>query len=981
MKRTAIRPLSEQSDEEKMVILKIVAHQNLGQKWQYYRKIKDAGKSGKLFKEKSLFKEMKATQSALKFTSKNALRLYNLAYQNCVKEIKSFAITDEVFPELPDESDDSAVKAMIPEQDAVIIAWTPLKFLLTSKQLREKGQASERHTEGLIAKLIFKVAGFYAVPENWNNRKLSFYLDRINKDSSYPEVAQKLEPLKKDLYTFTEEFEQIKFGQAVLAKDTTGDADAFDDAMEIDSFEAQVKTLYWHSFIYKAIESFLFRYYLTMVSSTVSIHAIRYLSTIFEPAITHAIDMSVLFDGSFDTEISKKRFRKPFVDLLEKKAAEAPTKNIKTRQGIFEIYNYNLPLLSQHGVPFEINKDFDSSSYWWQFIEKEILGKNRFDLDRELSHTSYNKLAQNITAIEQLNKNLAQEKTKCTAELSDLKDEINGLKQEINALSTAHKDANPEAEQKQLALKREQIEKQLQETDNEIKKLREVEKEIVNSEKQLAQERDSLLAEENGLKKTETELKEAVKSGKTEEADDKLKAVSEKLRAVSTKRNGEIKPEFERAQAKHTEILKKLATLEQAILKQKKQKEQLTEEQTAFEEKESQYQDSRNKIVNALKNTEKTLATDSKTIVGIEQRIVANKAEIADFQEKRQTVLAETRQKIEELNHPKTRTFVLMYILTLLITSSQKRKEAWLKVLERFKQRLISDHKLAQNRVEEIKKESKKKLREMAKKSSKLKSLKQTRAVEDFAEEMDRYQQSTDQKCKQILVYAKQEADIQKQRITRLFQKISQDKKRHNALPARRMVDLILRMEEGDRFKAEFMSYLIQDIAQKYHENLTPLYSNMFGIFRPTLLNKVGLIQALNRSSDANGVKLELSPEEHKGFNGIINGIKDNLKKHKPDIFDSQVKIHAVSVTIDRLLDIKIDSASLKLILEMNFSLPKNPKAFRLNPALIKRILELNHIMTPVPENSLIMEGKENEKNPANKINTSLLKKLSNDSA
>jgi len=142
--------LPDQSDQEKMVLLKIAAHQYLGQKWQYFKKIKVADQSSKLFKEKSLLQEMKATQSALKFTSKNALRQYNLAYQNCMKEIKSFAVTDEGFPELPDESDEKAVKAMIPELDSVIISWTPLKFLLPAKQIREKGTASERHTDGLI---------------------------------------------------------------------------------------------------------------------------------------------------------------------------------------------------------------------------------------------------------------------------------------------------------------------------------------------------------------------------------------------------------------------------------------------------------------------------------------------------------------------------------------------------------------------------------------------------------------------------------------------------------------------------------------------------------------------------------------------------------------------------------------------------------------------------------------------------------------
>jgi len=296
-------------------------------------------------------------------------------------------------------------------------------------------------------------------------------------------------------------------------------------------------------------------------------------------------------------------------------------------------------------------------------------------------------------------------------------------------------------------------------------------------------------------------------------------------------------------------------------------------------------------------------------------------------------------------------------------------------VLERFKQRLLSDHQLAQNRVEEIKKESQKKLREMSKKASKLKGLKQTAAVKDFEGEMEVYRQGIDQKCKQILVYAKQETALQKNRITRLFEKISLDRKRSNALSARRIVDLISQMEDGERFKAEFSAFLIQNIAQKYHDNLKPFYKSVIGVLRPILLNKVGLIQALNRT-DPNNAILTLNPEEQTKFNSIIDGFKTNLRVNKQDIFESQVKIHAVSATIDDLLQIKIDTQSLKLILEIGFSPSTSPQASRLNPNIAQKLLELNHISSPVPENNLIIEGKENEKNPANRINTPLLKKL-----
>ena len=1014
LKSRQVKLLQEQSDPEKMYLLKLAAHQFLGQKWIYYKKIKSAGKSGKLLKEKSLFKEMKATQSALKFTSKNAIRMYILAYQNCVNEIKKFAVTEEVFPELPDETDDTVIKSMIPELDAVTIGWTPLKFLLPTKQLREKGTASERHTEGLITKLFFKVAGFYSVPENWDPRKLSFYMDRIDKDSSYPDVAQKLEPLKKDLLTFSAEFEQFKFGQAVLSKDTTDDTDAFDDAMEIESFDGQLQTLYWHSFIYKAIESFVLKYYLTLVSSAVSVHAIHYLTSIFEPALTHVIDMSVLFDGSFDTEISKKKFRKPFVELQDKKDGETLIKKIKTRQGIFEVYNYNLPLISKFGVPFDIGKDFSKTSFWRQFTETCILNKNRFDLETELSFTPYKKLTKSIADTEKQSDNLAEAKVKQAVHLADSKAGILSLEQEIYTLDNSYNKGKPDEIKEKLTQKRNQIEKSNQDTENQKTKLIEAKSVVVDTEKQLAQERDKLVEEEKKLNQEKADLKEVIgyieidlkesndekkvleteeqgenaiavqdlqqkikdTSANLEDAGNKLKANSEKLTAIASERNDKILKGFERSQAEQTELIKKLNALDLELLNQKKQKKQINAEEIAFEEMISRYKDSRKKITDALKNAEKNLQKDVKTSDDIETKVSTISAEKADFQAKQQKLLLGTKQKLESLASLEARASILMNVLTLLITSSQTRKEAWQKVLEGFKQRLKADLNLAQNRVEEIKKVSQKKMREMGKKASKLKHLKQDEAAKEYQEEIDRYQSGIEAKCEQILIYARQEAALQKQQIIKMFHRISKKKKENDALPARRVFDLISEMSDGNKFKTDFLNHLIQNISQNYQKSLQPLYCNTFAVLRPTLLNKVSLIQALNKNKDTTGIQLSLSQDEHKSFNSIIIGIKNKLRKLEPDIFDYTVQILSENVTIDMLLDSKMDNPSLKRILSMKFSSPKNPTTAQLNPSLNQKILELNHIITPVPKSDLSLEGKENQKDPLSAVNTSLLKKL-----
>ena len=371
--KSSIKELIFQSPEEKIYLLKLIAHQRLGSKWIYYRKIKKGDSGLKLFKEASLMEQMKATQAALRFTTKNARKLYRAAYQSTLKEIKAYTGLKTEFPELPDPPEGEALPSLNSTHDAVIITWTPLKFLLPVAQLRAKGLATQRHTEGLAAKLFFKVIGYYTDHRNWDQYKLNLYLRRITGTSSYQEIVKELEPLKSDLEKFMDAYELFKFGKASLSKDIATESDNFDDAMGVESFEAQLENLYWYHFIYAGMELFIFRYYLTLITSTTSADAVRYLTSIFEPVLHKAIENRVVFLGSFETDRSKRSFRVPYQKLLKFKEQESDKKNIKTQKGVFETYTYHLPLLEQSTTGHELTALPEKDSVWWTFIQHHLL--------------------------------------------------------------------------------------------------------------------------------------------------------------------------------------------------------------------------------------------------------------------------------------------------------------------------------------------------------------------------------------------------------------------------------------------------------------------------------------------------------------------------------------------------------------------------------------------------------------------------------
>ncbi|OGG96204.1 MAG: hypothetical protein A2508_05025 [Candidatus Lambdaproteobacteria bacterium RIFOXYD12_FULL_49_8] len=368
------RPLIQQTAAEKMAVLKLYAERMLGAKWEYYRKIKHQDKGFSLLAEASLAEQMKATQSALKFTSKTASKAYWATFKIAAGDVKTKGGVKTGIPDVPEETEDGPKVKMAPEHDAFIIEWTPIKFLLNAKVIREKGVATQRHSEGLVAKLYFKVVGFYADPANWDRNKLCVYLRKVEADTDYQNISAALEPLKKDLARFCEVYEPFKFGQANLAKDAVQEADSFEDAMGAESFDDQLKSLYFYHFIYEGMEQFLLKYFAYLVFSTNNRRVIRYLATIFEPALAKAIENKNLFLGSFETDRTKKAFVAPYQEYQRKRKADPPRSRVEDKRKIYESWTYNLDLIERYALRYKLTTEPEPDSAWAVFARRFLLG-------------------------------------------------------------------------------------------------------------------------------------------------------------------------------------------------------------------------------------------------------------------------------------------------------------------------------------------------------------------------------------------------------------------------------------------------------------------------------------------------------------------------------------------------------------------------------------------------------------------------------
>ncbi len=714
---TSVKSIEEQTPAEKLYILKMLAHQILGAKWVYYRKIKHAGEGFKLFREKSLMEQMKATQAALRFTTRHTRKTYRNLYKNSLEDIKKYTVfKSQDFPELPEVPVGEDPPSLESEHDEIIITWTPIKFLLFSRTIREKGIATQPHSEGLVAKLFFKLVGFYSTTENWDKEKLTLYLRKLDHNSTYSEVTAALKPLKDDLLKFSELFVPFKFGKAAVSKNKTSDANAYEDDLG-EKFEDQLRNLYWYHFIYLGMELFLLRYYLMLVSSTSSEIAIRMLSQIFRPAIFKAIENHIIFETSLETDSSKKKYRRPYQEYRRKRQNEPAKKKIKTKNGIFVTYAYNLSTLEQREFGTEINAKLKEDSEWGEFVDFDLLDAHYFKLEKA------------------------------------------------------------------------------------------------------------------GNLKTEPIMHDVIE-------------------------------------------------------------------------------------------------------------------------------------------------YAIMQILNLLVSCTQYKRKARHKTLDLFKDRVEADKELTEKRIEEMRRQGDKYIRQLERKVTKLRRMKQKESAEIYRKDIDTYRKRLEERSASITEMAQQEMRLQKRRIQTMFQEISQEKDISEGISAKYLLDLMVTVSPRREFLREFIKHIAERIQKEYESELEPFYQNMFYILEPSIQEKVILIQSLEKTGEDGSVMLSLTEEEKEENQKIISLLKLKIKKTMPDIFDCKVVFLTTLIPVETLFKLSINNLSLQTLLKLKVTSKRSTKPIALKENIIKVLMVLNLVTNPVPRNNIIQSEREHMKDPQQMINGQLLTQL-----
>ena len=381
---------AKKKDDEEPVFLdkegRIVAQLNkevyhwLGSRFQFYNRIRDAGKGGfNLFKGQNLEELMEATRSALTLVTRTLNGGLALAFNSTVDAVTNAGDPPEGWPARVDTSDRNNPPQLNTQQDALVIAWMPLKFLNLAKMVRDKGKGLDFYAEGMIKKLYFKVIGYYADPAHWDTERLAFNL-KLPEDATLLDVNNMLGPLKSDLEMFAGSYKFFQFGRAPRSGADAQTRNALDDAMDI-SDEEFVADLHLQNFIISGLEHFIFRYMLTLLAAVENPIAFRSIVQAFEPALVKVVEIRIQFQASFMMEREKMRLRAPYQEFIKKLEARPTVEMVEDKKGRkSRKINYSKKLLELtaygHLPPYSESE----AKNWYAYVMRNILQQKNSDV-------------------------------------------------------------------------------------------------------------------------------------------------------------------------------------------------------------------------------------------------------------------------------------------------------------------------------------------------------------------------------------------------------------------------------------------------------------------------------------------------------------------------------------------------------------------------------------------------------------------------
>jgi hypothetical protein len=182
--------------------------------------------------------------------------------------------------------------------------------------------------------------------------------------------------------------------------------------------------------------------------------------------------------------------------------------------------------------------------------------------------------------------------------------------------------------------------------------------------------------------------------------------------------------------------------------------------------------------------------------------------------------------------------------------------------------------------------------------------------------------------------------------------------------------------ENGDGVRHAFAQFVLTSIHEDHELAYLDFYKNVFSIvpgLSPT--EKVLLRKALASKTTLEEGEMPVSPEDEQAYQQYVITLKTEINMDAPGTLEQRFVHKMVNTTVGKLLDAGLTQDSLGLLMSMPVNAPNKPPA-KLPAALVKKLLALNQLMHPFPENEIVLPNVAANETPEKRINFNRLDKV-----
>ncbi len=319
----------------------------------------------------------------------------------------------------------------------------------------------------------------------------------------------------------------------------------------------------------------------------------------------------------------------------------------------------------------------------------------------------------------------------------------------------------------------------------------------------------------------------------------------------------------------------------------------------------------------------------------------------------------------------------LIEVLNTLVNSTRLSVEGKLKVAKQLRDFAYDQEKLGVAQIKARRRQVDENKKVMIRRAQKFKTDKQLEAAAAYEAQAAKLEQDAEG------VFTNMQAAIDKRRDTllaRVAQMEAQAKEEGETNTGRSAAGLYQLLQQVDterKVRTRLLPSLLQVIQEEKDDTYHTLYRFLFGVLTDLApMEKMVLRKLVASKMKLDDSELQVSEQELKDYQQIIATRKTELMMETPALMDYKLIQGAVQLKLDQILGMGLTPSSLVLLLQLPMSPPNKPAA-KLPPPVVRKVLMLNQLINPIPENDVTLPNVEPEAPIAKRINFNRLAKLS----